>query len=284
MIQTAPAARGITFSLDGKRFTTDRHGLALIRVTHPGSYRLSVVDDDISNSHEGRVFVAWSDGRTASRRNIEIKTFTWMRAAYEVRYKVRPVFTDQAGNHVPATRTDAVMLRADDGKKITLTGGGPYWIAGERAGSRADSDYSKTIFYIVTAVVLDGEELNLAGPNAWVPAEGRRWTISLPRAVDVPAAEPAVHEQPAIVDHPPWLPWVVVAGAAMLAAVAGEIGRKRRRSRATGGRHAIAIPPAPPQDPELETGGRDELTELHDALRDVERLTERIELERRSLT
>jgi hypothetical protein len=276
MIQTAPAAPGIRFELDGKRFRSDAHGLALIRVRHRGLYRLKVIDDAMSHQDRRKVFVGWSDGPTVLSRNIKIDTFTWMRAMFEVSYRVRPRFTDANGNDISAPRIDALVLRSEDGTKTTLSGGGPYWITGERAGSKSDADYSKTISYLVAAVVVDGHELRPARHDSLVPASGTTWTIPV-----LPAPEPPAPEEPRLESHGPvpWVPWLIVGGAAL--AVLVMLLGARRHVKLHAGRHALrsAIEPAS----EAIARTRDEAAELHEAFAEVKRLIEHIESERRSL-
>ncbi len=43
MIQTVPKLQGIRFALSGHTFTSDKHGLALTTVPHPGTYQLQVM-------------------------------------------------------------------------------------------------------------------------------------------------------------------------------------------------------------------------------------------------
>jgi hypothetical protein len=277
MIQTAPAAPGIRFALDGKRFRSDAHGLALIRVRHRGLYRLRVIDDAMSHQDRRRVFVGWSDGPTVPSRTIKIDTFTWMRATFEVSYRVSPRFTDADGNDIAAPNVDGLILRSDDGTKTTLSGGGPYWIVGESASSKSDVGYSKKISYVVAGVLVDGEELRPVREDSLVPGRSTTWTIPL-----LPAPEPPAPEEPRLESHGPvpWVPWLIVGGA-VVAVVAVMLLGARRHVKLHARRHALrpAINPAP--EPGVST--HDEITELDEAFREVELLTERIESARRSL-
>jgi hypothetical protein len=248
MVQTAPAASGIDFALDGKRFTSDGHGLALVRVTHSGLYRLRVIDDAISRPGRRSVFVGWSDGPTKRSRNIKINTFTWMRATYEVRYRVRPRFTDASGNNIFAPRIDGLILRADDGTKTTLSGGWPYWITGEAASSQSGAGYSKTIAYVVEGVVVDGEEVPPARQSPIVPAASSTWTVRLQQATQPPA--PSALKPAGSPPRSAWVSWAVIT-TTLLAAVAVTVLGLRRRVKPAGAAMHWGPSPAPPEKQKL---------------------------------
>ena len=103
MIQTSPAMPGVQFSLDGRSFATNDSGLALIIVSHPGTYVLSWLPG--AQGGGGRVELStWSDGVSSTRRKVRIDTFTSLGAGLNVYPEVTMSFIDKEGRRIdPST-------------------------------------------------------------------------------------------------------------------------------------------------------------------------------------
>jgi hypothetical protein len=278
MVQTTPAAPGIKFALNERTFVSDEHGLALITVTKPGSYHLKIVDTTIVRDRDRLEFSLWSDGISTTGRRIDVETFTWLQAGFDVSHRVSLLFTDAEGSRIDSHRINSVALRAKDGSEVVLEGSGPYWLVGNQLEASSAGLEPMSSSYVVERVLVDGREVEPA-EDAWLSPTKGKWTIPVrPLAGVEPKAE-AGREIGEVGDSGPpvWLVGLTLTGA-LLASTAVVL---RRRGRQAGG--PIAVSAAAPDRVTLAPTPQREVVDLNDAMREVERFIERLESERRSL-
>jgi hypothetical protein len=275
MVQTAPAAPGIKFALDGRTFVSDEHGLALTTVTKPGSYHLKIVDTTIVRDRDRLEFSLWSDGISTTGRRIDVETFTWLQAGFDVSHRVSLLFTDAEGSRIDAHRINSVALRAKDGSEVVLEGAGPYWLVGNQLEASSGGLERMRSSYVVERVLVDGGEVEPA-EHAWLSPTKESWTISVgPLAGVGPKAEAG--REVGDSGPPLWLLGLALAGA-LLASTAVVLRRHGRQAL-----EPKAVPAATPDRVTLAPAPQREVVDLDDAMREVERFMERLESERRSL-
>jgi hypothetical protein len=275
MVQTAPAAPGIKFALNGRSFVSDEHGLALITVTRPGSYHLKIVDTTIVRDRDRLEFSLWSDGTSTTGRRIDVETFTWLQAGFDVSHRVSLLFTDAEGSRIDAHRINSVTLRAKDGSEVVLEGSGPYWLVGNQFEASSAGLEPMSTSYVVERVLVDGRDVEPA-EDAWLSPTKGNWTVPLrPLAGIGPKAEAGRDVGDS--GPPVWLLGLTVAGA-LLASTAVVLRRRGRQAA-----DPNAVPAAIPDRVTLAPAPQREVVDLNDAMREVERFIERLESERRSL-
>lgn len=110
MIQTVPPISGVSFSLDGRTFVTDKHGLGLATVSSPGTYELKILTRKKKSDVSTRVFSLWSDHSTSPSHKVEVETFTFLQAGFDTRVPIGFSFVDEESNAVDALAVESVTL------------------------------------------------------------------------------------------------------------------------------------------------------------------------------
>ena len=118
MVQTVPALPGAAFSLDGREFVADRHGLAVTSVRRPGLYRLRVVTP---HPRAGFRFARWSEGGSSASRLVRVQTFTLVEAGFDKYRRLDSTFLDLDGRPVDSDRVDSVTFMGSDGARRTVS-------------------------------------------------------------------------------------------------------------------------------------------------------------------
>jgi outer membrane biosynthesis protein TonB len=178
MIQTVPATSGLRFSLDGRTFTSDGNGLALITVSQPGTYTLEVLDPDAKSGVRSE-FHRWSDGSRHVRRSIAIETFTRLDAGFEISHLTHFNFSGPDGSGVSADRVESVVLTGSDGSRHELSGTSPRWLKSATTVAQGEGLKIERISYRVTEAVVDGEHVSQPPQEPFVPAMDGEWSIEI---------------------------------------------------------------------------------------------------------
>jgi hypothetical protein len=250
MIQTVPAMSGMRFSLDGRTFTSDGNGLALITVGSPGTYNLSVLPPP-SREDVRADFHRWSDGSQSSNRSIDIATFTSLDAGFEVSYLTSFSLRLLDGAAVDADRVESIAVAGSDGSHHEFTGGGPHWLTGVTTVMEAGELAVQRISYQVTEAVVDGQNIVQAPEGAFTPQRGAEWSIETSATMtDAPGAAREVEVvQPATTNEPSINRLVLglVLAVALLVLLCLMLLRRRPAARpamAAGGAPMAALGPA----------------------------------------
>ncbi|HEX2234902.1 MAG TPA: hypothetical protein VHK89_01365, partial [Actinomycetota bacterium] len=221
MIQTVPELPGAVFELDGRRFNTDEHGLALITVGRRGVYRLRAPGG--ADVDDGRAeFARWSDDSFSPTRSIAVDSFTYLEAGYDV---VRPLEARVVSSEGAVLEGVRSFTLVDDlGVERSHAVGQPIEVrvsratVGPKGGLR-----SEPVFYELGQVVL--EDGAIAPPPGGViqPPDAGGWDIELVDSDPIPGDETAGGG----VSLPSVL--LVVVALAIAAAGAALVARMRTR-------------------------------------------------------
>jgi hypothetical protein len=175
------------------------------------------------------------------------------------------------------TGIESVVLRSDDGDRLTLIGGGPYWIEGIKAVSTPTGLEPKRISYVVERVIAGSHQWFSIEEGPLTPSETDSWRVRVrPAAVVTPVSGAAEHTND---PRPPlWALGAVLAGAAVVAVVI-MLGRGSK------GRHSATAATMTEREDKLEKTGpsRSEVDDLKAARSEVERLIGQLESDRRAL-
>lgn len=126
MIQTVPEMPGARFTLDGRKFTADKNGLAVIGVLKPDVYRLSLLSDSSNDGRRGPRFIMWSDGQRSPARSVGLNTFTFLEAGFETSSRVSFQFLDRNGAELDPERIESIILFDSAHNRVRLMGAGPH--------------------------------------------------------------------------------------------------------------------------------------------------------------
>jgi hypothetical protein len=246
MIQTVPATSGLQFSLDGRTFTSDGNGLALITVSQPGTYTLEVLESS-AKSDVRTQFHRWSDGSSSIRRSVTIETFTRLDAGFETFHLTRFNFSSPGGSAVSPESIQSVALTGSDGSRLELSGTSPRWLKSATTVSRGEELEVRRISYRVTEAVIGDERVIQPPQEPFAPTRAGEWTIEVSppdvgedaslgadRAVEV--VRPTTTSEPSI-DR---LVVGLVVAVALLALLCLMLVRRRPATR-----HAMATAGAP---------------------------------------
>ena len=246
MIQTVPATSGVRFSLDGRSFTSDGNGLALITVSQPGTYTLEVLESS-AQSGVRTEFHRWSDGSRSIRRSITIETFTRLDAGFETFHLTRFNLSAPDGSGVNSDSIQSVVLTGSDGSRLELSGTTPRWVKSATTVTRGEELKVRKISYRVTETVVDGDRVIQPPQEPIAPTTAGQWTIEIsPRAVGEDASLGAGRAvevvQPTNTNEPSIDRLVVglILAVAVLALLCLMLLRRRPATR-----HAIATAGAP---------------------------------------
>jgi hypothetical protein len=246
MIQTVPATSGLQFSLDGRSFTSDGNGLALITVSDPGTYTLKVLESS-AESDIRTEFHRWSDGSRSIRRTITIETFTHLDAGFETFHLTGFNFSAPDGSGVNPDSIQSVALTGSDGSRVELSDTTPRWLKSATTVTQGEELKARRISYRVTEAVVDGERVVQPPQEPFAPTKAGQWTIEISsRAVGEDASEGAGRAvevvQPTTTNEPSIDRLIVglVLAVALLALLCLMLLRRRPATR-----HAVATAGAP---------------------------------------
>jgi hypothetical protein len=186
MIQTVPEMPDARFSLSGKVFRADNHGLALTTVPRPGTYRLRLLSSSVVKGDSRLRFSRWSDNETRVTRPIRVASFTLLHAGFEATTEVSPLFVDAAGETIDPDHIESVTITDNGGSASTLRGPAPYPLVATTIRQDRASLVLEEVTYTVTRVVVDGEEVLMARVKLRPAAESRP-TVEL-RLAEAPPA------------------------------------------------------------------------------------------------
>jgi putative inorganic carbon (hco3(-)) transporter len=160
MIQTVPEVSGVRFALNGKRFVSDSDGLAVTAVPRAGRYRLEVLSTRIKGKRHELTFSLWGDGARQSARDIEIRSFRYIRVGFNER---RLHFLSVVAGHGAESRLQSVTsVTFTSARGVTRkTGPGPYWLLARRPVNNAGRLALQRVSYRIDELTVDGTPVRL---------------------------------------------------------------------------------------------------------------------------
>jgi hypothetical protein len=178
MVQTVPSLPGARFTLDGRAFVADEHGLALITVNEGGTFGLQA-PARIRLEEGTRVeFARWSDDVFDPEREVSVDSFTYLEAGFDTLRRVTPTFRDGDGNALEPVRS--VTLVDDLGVERTHEGGAPLWLRTERVVAAGEGLRRQPVTYKLGELrVAGGTVPARRGRTVPPPDEPGPWAIEL---------------------------------------------------------------------------------------------------------
>jgi hypothetical protein len=177
MIQTVPAKSGVEFALEGRTFSSDDHGLALITVPSPGTYTLSVVEPKDGPNIRTQ-FAHWSDGSSSAQRSITIRTFTYLEAGFDVSRRTHFAFSTPDGTAVDPGRIESIAVTSSDGTSRKLPGGSPAWFKALTTSLQGGRLKLRRLSYRISEALIGGENV-LQTQRQIIPAQSDEWTVEI---------------------------------------------------------------------------------------------------------
>jgi hypothetical protein len=177
-IHTVPALPGITFSLrlepakSEKRassspartssdilLTSDKDGVARVRMTQNGVYHLMVVTDNLSLPDTRSTFKRWGDEVFVPEREVSIPGTTRLDAGFVVAHRVGLTFVDLSGQLVDPERVITVTMKSNLGGIFSLTKDQmiqPFWLQANGITRQSYGLQAPPIQYALLSVMVDG--------------------------------------------------------------------------------------------------------------------------------
>jgi hypothetical protein len=176
-IRTVPAIPNALFTLDGRDYRTDRAGMLTIKARnlaelsgrlHPHAAQLGP-----NVLYRFKVWRGHLDQRPG-RRHGSLYPTKRLSATYDVYYRVRFQFVDDATGRRPPNQVSRVTLRSSTGVLDSFTPtSAPVqerWFWGRRVVTNANSLQVKTVYWVVDDVTIDGSNVVNSSQQKIVPA------------------------------------------------------------------------------------------------------------------
>ena len=186
MVQTVPQLAGIRFTLDGRSFVSDDHGLALITVADTGRHVLGLDPPERLKGDMRLAFEGWSDGTTSARRDITLESFTFLEAGFNSSYLWNPSFIDRQGDRLGTAKIDSVTVVDDLGNRFVLQADEPWWLPGSRIMTPRARFHSEKITYRLGKVATHETDVEASTHEPFFPGSSKPVILAGP-------AFPSVH-------------------------------------------------------------------------------------------
>jgi len=179
VLQTAPALSGVSFTVDGSRFTTDASGMVRVPIAAAGNHTLSA--EGPAPLQGRRVnFAHWSDDQPAATRQWRVFQDVVLYAAFDVAYLTTMNFVDMDGHSVDQARVSDVQVLEPEGSIITLKAPyEPMWLAIPAPARDLVGVATHDRRFSLVSARVDGVEVVNRGDDPFVPSADGRWTIKL---------------------------------------------------------------------------------------------------------
>ncbi len=178
-IQTVPAISGITFQMDGRRFVSDKDGMAKIKIDKPGKYRLEVLVDLYQNPLKEIEFARWLDKSYEPFQDLNVPTDKVIQVGFNVYHYVGQSFLDLNGAKVDPKRISEFTIRSAQGDMFVLHNGQQRLIPASRIARRITGLEETKLLYSVLSVTVDGSNVVNQSQQRFYTYPGENWTISL---------------------------------------------------------------------------------------------------------
>jgi len=176
VVSTVPAVAGVTFSLEGATFTTDRRGRAKapIEDLNDVADRLRLASSTASSG------VGVTNMRVTKLPPLAIRQRRVL-VAFDVRRPVSLRFVDLAHHVVPKSRISDVAISAGSSslRLISQELGTPAALLTQQASKVGTQWQARDITYTLRSVRIDGGQAVFNGRQRFRPSSSGTWTITL---------------------------------------------------------------------------------------------------------
>ena len=158
-IHTVPPLPGMSFSLAGRRFTSDEAGVAQIEVNEPGSYVLEVLQPQVDNSEIRASFSRWGDDAFSPSREVVVPIDKPIDIGFEISYRVSQTFIDLDGQPVDPARVTSLTFKGSNGTTHLFKDNQPHWLLAGRVARLQNGLQETRILYSLMSVIIDGSNV-----------------------------------------------------------------------------------------------------------------------------
>jgi hypothetical protein len=216
MIQTVPELPGARFSLSGTPFQADENGLALTVVSQPGRYRLRVLSTKLSREQGQLQFSMWSDQTNDTGRFVDVQSFTYLQAGFEISRPLSFEFIGNDGTPVEPEQVDSIFVTDASGERARLTGTGPHRLVTSSPSPDGKNLTLRDRHLEIQDVIIDGRDV--LNPDVSVgPTDTSDELLQLAVSTGGDSAAVPEAEDPGPTDVVPELPswfWIALVAAA----------------------------------------------------------------------
>jgi hypothetical protein len=157
-IQAVPALRGLDFSVDGHRYTSDARGRVSIPTT-PGVHVLKALPWRHRDWGTRVSFSRWGDDSFTPGRKIDVSGNTRTEVGYSVSYRIRQTFVDLQNRPVDGHRVSTVTLASSLGERYRLRADEAAWLEGTRVARRLNGLEKTLIRYSLMDARVEGSNV-----------------------------------------------------------------------------------------------------------------------------
>jgi hypothetical protein len=183
-IRVEPPIAGVTFTLDGRPFSTDSSGQASISAPDGGTHRLAVRTPPARHGMRFR-FQRWVGDQDledfhAAREIVLRGAVTRLVAGFETLSLVGWRFADERGEAIPTGVAQSIKLRDDTGGRYQFAAEGLHWLPTSRMVRQNNGQVTtRFLVYSVESVMVDGTSVVFRSQQRFRPTPGALWTIRL---------------------------------------------------------------------------------------------------------
>jgi hypothetical protein len=157
-VQAVPALRGLDFSFEGHRYTSDARGRVRIPTT-PGAHSLKALPWRHRDWGTRVSFSRWGDDSFTPARKIDVSGDTRIEVGYGVSYRIRQTFVDLQNRPVDAHRVSTVTLASSLGERYRLPSNEAAWLEGTRVARRLNGLEKTLIRYSLMDARVEGSNV-----------------------------------------------------------------------------------------------------------------------------
>jgi len=178
-IHTVPPLPGISFSLAGRRFTSDDEGVARIEVDEPGTFTLEILHPQGDNSDIQASFSRWGDDVFSPSREVVVPIEKPIDAGFEISYRVSQTFMDLDGRPVDPARITSLTFKGSNGTTYVFKDNQPQWLLAGRVTRLQNGLQETKILYSLMSVMIDGSNVVSQAQQRFQVSPNAVWPIRL---------------------------------------------------------------------------------------------------------
>jgi transposase-like protein len=180
-IWIVPPLPGVTFSLNGRLFTSDENGVARIQVPQSGrgTYHLKVVTVEMAKADIRAKFIRWGDEVFVPYRDIRVPRRRPLRVGFEVSHRAGPIFADLSRQPVDPARITSMELKASDGQFYAFGDTETRWLLANRIVDRQHGIEESRVLYSIMNITMDGSNVVNAAQQRFYLDPNDVWPIEL---------------------------------------------------------------------------------------------------------
>jgi hypothetical protein len=182
VVRTIPALPSVGLLLDGRRYLTDRDGVARIDAPRSQELELGLVSTRIERDGVRAKFSRWGDDAFTPSRMIQLPSRgnKVLELGFDIEYLVSLHYRDQDGMRVGPSKISLVEVGNSVGARLAIDPPtAPVWVQGGRVIRTAEGLQINAIPYSVRTVVVDGSNVVNEGQQVFEAGPHASWDVEL---------------------------------------------------------------------------------------------------------